>query len=293
MAGDFNGDGRADLYFDDDGALWFSRGDGSFQVLPISGHSSYAENSAYPQPGDFNGDGKTDLFWPDGTLWLSKGDGTFTALNVGAGSGQAQAGDVNGDGLTDLVWIDSSGTVTLWLSSPTAPPDRLTRIDNGLGGSAALAYTPSTQHPGWNMPIVVWTVTQTTTSDGRGWSATTSYSYSTGYWSPTDREFRGFGQVTVTDPAGTRTITAFHQDDVKKGQVSWVRVEDSSGRLYTQTQHTYTDASTSPGVSWARLAQLPRFRTRSAGISGSYRHVASLLAGGPGRHRLHDLVGDL
>jgi RHS repeat-associated protein len=271
---DFNGDGKTDLYFEEAGVIWFSRGDWSFQGISTTAKSAYPW---HPQPGDFNGDGKGDLAWPDGQLWLSKGDGTFTVINVGVGSGKPFSGDVNGDGLTDLVWIDNSGNVTLWLNaSPSAPPDRLTRIDNGLGGSATLSYTPSTQHPNTTMPIVLWTLTQTTVSDGRGWSATASYSYSGGYWSSTDREFRGFNQVTVTDPAGIRTITAFHNDDVKKGQVSWVRVEDSSGRLFTQTQHTYTDASTYPGVSWARLDRTDSYQadgqatSRQTAVSFTY-----------------------
>jgi hypothetical protein len=84
----------------------------------------------------------------------------------------------------------------------------------------------------------VWTVAQTTLSDGLGWSATTRYSYAGGTWSAVDREFRGFGEVTVTDPAGNRTLTTFHQDDVKKGQVDSRRIEDSAGHLFTETQHS-------------------------------------------------------
>ncbi len=38
---------------------------------------------------------------------------------------------------------------------------------------------------------------------------------------------------------------------------------------------------------------LPRFEERSAEIPESYAHVASLSAGRPGLHRLHDLVADL
>src|SRR5712691_2752229 len=41
------------------------------------------------------------------------------------------------------------------------------------------------------------------------------------------------------------------------------------------------------------LAQLPRSEERSAEIPGSYARVASLSAGRPGLHRLHDLLGDL
>jgi len=109
------------------------------------------------------------------------------------------------------------------------------------------------------MPVVVWTVTEATVADGRGWTATTRYTYSGGVWSLTDEEFRGFSTVTVTDPAGNRAVTAFHQDNTKKGQVAWSRVEDASGRLFSLVQHAYTDVAPFPGVAWPRLDRTDAF----------------------------------
>jgi RHS repeat-associated protein len=279
-AGDFNGDGKTDIYFEA-GAVWFSRGDLGFEGATSNARTGYA------QPGDFNGDGKTDLLWPDGTLWTSVGTGTFTVSALGQGPGTPFVGDINGDGLADVVWM-TADTLTLWLSrgtagAPAAPVDGLVQIDNGFGGRASLLYTPASRHANTSLPLAVWTVTSTTTADGRGWSATTTYSYSGGLWSSADREFRGFAQAVSVDPAGTRTTTAFHQDGIKKGQINWVEIADAAGARLRLTQHAYTDVERFPGAYWPRLDQTDVFdyegqpTARQTGISFAYDTNGNLI----------------
>ncbi|MFD9795185.1 FG-GAP-like repeat-containing protein [Streptomyces sp. NPDC059070] len=122
--GDYNGDGREDLYARDrSGVLWFypGRGDGAFgdRVKVGGGWNSMREIGA---AGDLTGDGRRDLVARDtsGTLWTYPGNGrgTFgTRLKVGGGwnamNQLASPGDLTGDGKADLVARD--GSRTLWL----------------------------------------------------------------------------------------------------------------------------------------------------------------------------------
>jgi YD repeat-containing protein len=109
--GDFNGDGRMDLFMHSDSindVVHLSRGDGTYQTIvsfttPIlSGYVFY--------PGDYNGDGKTDLFAhrtsSDGNIvLLSNGNGYFTDTHTpfsGYNGYTIFTGDFDGDGRTDL-----------------------------------------------------------------------------------------------------------------------------------------------------------------------------------------------
>jgi hypothetical protein len=99
---DFNGDGKADLLFeelDTNGAttgnrqIWFGNGDGTFNAVTVSPTSPESWRTSIA---DFNGDGKADLlleeldttFGSSGNttgnrqVWLSHGDGTFSVAST-------------------------------------------------------------------------------------------------------------------------------------------------------------------------------------------------------------------
>jgi hypothetical protein len=146
--GDFNGDGRADILWDQEDAygrssgkrvLWISNGDGTFTITTNLNGADGTLSGYRPLLGDFNGDGKTDILWDaentsgqtTGTrvLWLGNGDGTFVAsTNVAGQDGQLSGyvpyfADFNGDGKTDILWDQepsghsySSGHRVLWIS---------------------------------------------------------------------------------------------------------------------------------------------------------------------------------
>ena len=182
--------------------------------------------------------------------------------------------DVDGDGLPDYVsdssyhypnvriWHNTGGA---WCPSTdglhcsddysadaVAPdlagmrPDLLEQMENGLGGSTALEYRPSTQWdnaassgaPG--LPLNVWTLTRIERDDGMcdadgagcatGGShvVATDFTYSGGLFDPVDREFRGFlwAESEEDAPAGRPhllTATLFHQERPFAGKVhaSW------------------------------------------------------------------------
>ncbi|QGZ91471.1 FG-GAP-like repeat-containing protein [Microcystis aeruginosa] len=133
LVGDFNGDGKDDVYFFWRGMgvnrLYLSNGQGGFtQYLDpiatgaINGH----DNSLV---GDFNGDGKDDVyfFWRGmgvNRLYLSNGQGGFTQyldpIATGAinGHDNSLVGDFNGDGKDDVYFFwRGMGVNRLYLSN--------------------------------------------------------------------------------------------------------------------------------------------------------------------------------
>ena len=138
ILGDYNGDGNTDLIrqekggWDDDSSntfsVWFSNGNGTFNVFTPSG-SDYQDGLKFDPgakliAGDFDGDGKTDFIrqekggWDDDgvssfQVYFSNGDGTFTARQPLGDEYQwglrndpgvnIITGDFNGDGATDFL----------------------------------------------------------------------------------------------------------------------------------------------------------------------------------------------
>ena len=126
-AGDFNGDGKADLvlanYSSDNISVLLGNGDGTFQSAVNYGVGSSPFSVAV---GDFNGDGKLDLvtanYWSNNvSVLLGNGDGTFqSAVNYAVGSAPSSVavGNFNGDGKLDLAVANSgSNNVSVLLGN--------------------------------------------------------------------------------------------------------------------------------------------------------------------------------
>jgi hypothetical protein len=116
VAGDFDGDGAADLFWYDPAAgsatLWWSRGDGRFEPPVLQ----QAGAGGQPLAGDFNGDGRADVFFYNPTgddviWWGGVFDHSFRRMTrelFGAGVAPL-VGDFDGDRCSDLFGYNPSG----------------------------------------------------------------------------------------------------------------------------------------------------------------------------------------
>jgi hypothetical protein len=128
--GDFNGDGKIDL-------IWENTGTGERYAWMLNGptflSSAYLGTVApawhIAGAADFNNDGKIDLFWQnlstgDLYLWLMSGTSFQSSVYLGNIDPQwhmVATGDFNGDGYADLVWENTStGDRYLWRMTGTA-----------------------------------------------------------------------------------------------------------------------------------------------------------------------------
>jgi kumamolisin len=125
VAKDFNGDGYADLAWENTGtgqvAIWLLKngvfsGVISLPTVPLEWRIVGV--------GDFNGDGNADLVWEDTStgqrgIWLLKNGVLSGAINLPTEPVEwhiAGAADFNGDGFADLVWENTrTGQHVIWL----------------------------------------------------------------------------------------------------------------------------------------------------------------------------------
>jgi hypothetical protein len=128
--GDFNGDGRDDVLWRNNGGTvtdWFGQKDGGF-VGNGGLYMTVSDEWHIVGTGDFNGDGKDDVLWRGDngivTDWLGQANGTFFSNNgsvfnaAGLDWHIIGTGDFNGDGRDDILWRNEGGTVTNWLGQP-------------------------------------------------------------------------------------------------------------------------------------------------------------------------------
>lgn len=199
----------------------------------------------------------------------NENDFNWRAIRTADGdlSGIADCFDINGDGLPDRVMrsfnIPCNNYDVQLNSGPM--PNLLSSVSNGLGGQTQIEYVSSVQFdncdengkPGMSshMPVV----SSVTSNDGRGNTYTTRYSYKGGKYDYTDREFRGFREVTVTDPQSNYTKTYFHQDAILKGKPHKAETYDSQNNLLTKSESVWQSRDLGQGANFPYLTQSDNF----------------------------------
>ncbi len=189
--------------------------------------------------------------------------------------------DVNGDGIVDVIEsFSDSGSGGEWAYINNAKrADKLNQVNLNTGGTLSFTYKASplylngatTTSP--SLPLNVHTVEKITTGDGMGNYATTTYSYAGGsfYFSsttPFDRKFAGFASTTESDPAGSKTITYFHQgnssnsslgeynDHVSKiGRPYRIEKKDQSDNAYAIEVNKWDKYNLGTGIDFIKLTQ--------------------------------------
>jgi RHS repeat-associated protein len=267
---DLNGDGKADMLYLDDAydaygyRAMLSTG-GSFAAPQSWGPYDSVNGWAQTWIVDVNDDGRQDLLYLDNNytingyrVMLGGAEGfaapqnwaTYDSLHDWA---TFRIADVTGDGLPDLVYLDDVYPTNGYrVKSNAAARDLVTSVDNGMGGTTVIGYEPSTRWSNTFLPagLVAQTVATLTASDGRGTSATTSYTYQGGLWSSSERRFLGFRKVaTVVDAAGNYTETYYHQHVgcIAKPEATYFR--DAGGQIYSYTNYTYQENAAPPYTS--------------------------------------------
>jgi hypothetical protein len=151
--GDFDNDGREDIYIARDGqdALYRNNGDGTF--TDVARQAGIVENNAGRAAawGDFDQDGNLDLYVVNvgsDRLYRNNGDGTFSDVSAQVGisdeaPGHAVAwGDVNGDKWLDI-YVANEGQDTLYLNRAgvfvKADPATAGLVEEAVSWTVALA----------------------------------------------------------------------------------------------------------------------------------------------------------
>ncbi len=270
---DVNGDGKTDMVelYPFLGTFqrktWLSTGY-SFTLTSNDGGIGVNDSSQFVAA-DINGDDRDDLieYYPYGLvtfrhIWVSTGSGfasgpTDTLLANNSGS-KFFAMDVNGDGLMDMteLWPSFLATARHITSAAGGYPDLVTSLRNDYGGTMTVSYTSSSAWANTNNPPIMQTATAVTVSDGRGGSATTSYSYSGGLYDSLEQRFMGFRYEKETEPciAGESPCpyaeTWFRQDYGSMSKPERIDQRTGSGQLLTSKIYEYTtNGSTIPWTS--------------------------------------------
>ena len=268
---DMNGDGLTDLVgFDQAAGTWSvhlnTNGFGSTGYYSVSG---FGVNKP-PVVADFNQDGRMDIGYFDAIAkqvvyrpsvtggFASPQTRTFNFTLTDAASTQLQIADFNGDGVLDFMTFDSMGRMDIAMSSGKFQ-DLMTSYDNGFGGSMSLVYASSSDFSNTYMPFAFPVVQSVAATNHLGDSFTTNYSYTGGYWNPTDREMYGFKETRVIDAEGNYAISQFNQENLYlRGHLDRTATYGKDGKIYQETKFQWNNDPVVSGRTDVRCVSLRR-----------------------------------
>ncbi|QES88698.1 FG-GAP-like repeat-containing protein [Rhizosphaericola mali] len=171
FTGDFNGDGKMDIFYrdtkDNSAGSWYVANSTGNPTNPyVSTFFVWANRPYLPQDnggsahhivlGDFNGDGKTDvwqsldlssttskhnIYYSNGSSFITESYNTSIGNLNGSTTANTVVGDYNGDGKPDILSVNSSNQGTFIYPKPFKEELFLTKATNGLGGQENFSYS--------------------------------------------------------------------------------------------------------------------------------------------------------
>ena len=177
--------------------------------------------------------------------------------------------DLDGDGGVDSLGGSENGATARTFARSDAFLDLMTSVSNGLGGTVTASYAPAPQLdgailPGSSGPGIpnTWPqqlVTRVVTTDGRGGSYATHYSYHDARFYPgtlAERRNLGFAYIDAADEqTGQWTRTYYNQAPVLEGHVAESRSYTGANQLIEHTIFAYDLVNPSVGTELVRERQ--------------------------------------
>ena len=166
-AGDFTGDGIADVASVWPGGLWYQDGD-TLDWIKLPGS---APNSV--TAGDMTGDGRAEIIgtWSSGIWYRDVAESSWIQMTTKVTDGDIAAGDFTGDGIADVasvwpggLWYQDGDTLD-WTKVGTAP-DKITAGDVTGDGRAEIIGTWSSGIWYRDVAESSWTQMETKVTDG-------------------------------------------------------------------------------------------------------------------------------
>lgn len=227
-AGDFNGDGIADILWvqvDSNGlstgarAGWIGRGDGTFTVVANYGGQDGTLVGYIPIVADFNGDGKSDVLW------------------------DSRSG-------TDP---RSTGTRVLWLSDNVAP-DMIATVTGATGAATSFTYKSLTDSavytrdntatdPVADVQGTIQVVSRIDATNGIGGTLATGYAYVGAKLDQDGRGFLGYRQMKATDLQTNILLTTTYRQDYPYLYLVANETQTLGANTLSATTNTYGSTS--------------------------------------------------